>query len=199
MDLIFIHLFQVLSLVLFFYWLHAMRRIYLTTADGRPKPQQCFLSGRLRWTLLPKESYSGSLSDHGSTTQLPSNWEADTLWLPIRFSTCKKQELNLHSKSVCLRHTNTQAFRCESEKNVFSNCQRRRGRTKPGIFRKTFLLLTSKSFICGRCILLTAHLALGELFLPLVCLFFREFSCFWKPSSRLQILLQQWFSYSLFG
>jgi len=96
-----------------------MRRIYLTTTDGRPKPQQCFLSGRLRWTLLPKESYSESLSDHGSTTQLPSNWEADTLWLPIKFSTCKKQELNLHSKSVCLRHTNTQAFRCESDKKYF--------------------------------------------------------------------------------
>jgi len=48
-------------------WSHAMRQIYLTTIGGRPRPE-CFLSGRLRWTLLPKERYDESLSGRGSNT-----------------------------------------------------------------------------------------------------------------------------------
>jgi len=37
--------------------------------SGKPTPELCFLSGRLRWTLLPKEHYGDSLSGRGSTTQ----------------------------------------------------------------------------------------------------------------------------------
>jgi len=45
---------------------------------GRPKPKLCFLPGRLRWTLLPKERYGDSLSGRGSNTQ-PSNWDVESL------------------------------------------------------------------------------------------------------------------------
>jgi len=44
---------------------------------GRPTPNLCFLSGRLRWTLLPKERYGNSLGGSRSNTQT-SDWEADT-------------------------------------------------------------------------------------------------------------------------
>ena len=50
----------------------------MTALGGRPKPELCFLPGRLRWTLLLKKRYGNSLSGCGSNTQ-PSNWEADTL------------------------------------------------------------------------------------------------------------------------
>ena len=36
---------------------------YLTTIGGRLKPDLCFLSGRLRRTVLPKERYGESLSE----------------------------------------------------------------------------------------------------------------------------------------
>ena len=52
--------------------------LLMTAIGGRPKPELCFLLGRLRWTLLPKESYGNSLSGCASNTQ-PSNWKADTL------------------------------------------------------------------------------------------------------------------------
>ena len=42
-------------LILFFLFLE-------TAVSGRPKPEICFLPGRLRWTLLPKERYGNSLS-----------------------------------------------------------------------------------------------------------------------------------------
>jgi len=45
-----------------------MQHIYLTTIDGRPKPDYCFLSGRLRWTLLPKKRYGDSLSESNTPT-----------------------------------------------------------------------------------------------------------------------------------
>jgi len=35
-------------------------RFLMTTIDGRPKPEMYFLPGRLRWTLLHKESNSFS-------------------------------------------------------------------------------------------------------------------------------------------
>jgi len=44
----------------------------VTAIGGRPKPEICFLPGRLGWTLLPKERYGDSLSGRGSNTQ-PSN------------------------------------------------------------------------------------------------------------------------------
>jgi len=34
----------------------------VTAIGGRPKPELCFLPGRLRWTLLPNERYGNSLS-----------------------------------------------------------------------------------------------------------------------------------------
>jgi len=50
---------------------------FLTTVGGNLN--NALLSGRLRWTLLPKERYGESLfSGRGSNTQ-PSNWEADTI------------------------------------------------------------------------------------------------------------------------
>jgi len=52
--------------------------ILVTAIGGRPKPELCFLPGRLRWTLLPKEHYGNSLSGYGSNTQL-YNWGADNL------------------------------------------------------------------------------------------------------------------------
>ena len=52
-------------------------KILVTAIGGRPKPELCFLPGRLRWTVLPKERYGNSLSGCGSNTQA-SNWEADT-------------------------------------------------------------------------------------------------------------------------
>jgi len=52
--------------------------ILVTAVGGRPKPELCFLPGRLRWTLFPKERYGNSLSGCRSNTQ-PSNWEPDTL------------------------------------------------------------------------------------------------------------------------
>jgi len=62
--------------------LYANSRLFLlisvTAIGGRPKPELCFLPGRLRWTLTPKERYGNSLSGCGSNTQ-PSDWEADTL------------------------------------------------------------------------------------------------------------------------
>ena len=63
----------------------------VTAVSGRPKPEWCFLPGRLRWTLLPKECYSNSLSGCGSNTQ-PSNWEA----VPLRLSYCRPQSLFSH-------------------------------------------------------------------------------------------------------
>jgi len=50
--------------------------ILATAVGGRPKPELCFLPGRLRLTLLPKEGYGNSLIGCGSNTQ-PSTWEAD--------------------------------------------------------------------------------------------------------------------------
>jgi len=58
---------------------------------GRPNPELCFLSERLRWPLLPKERYGNSLSGCGSSTQ-PSNWEADIL--PLSY--CRPQSLHLN-------------------------------------------------------------------------------------------------------
>jgi len=46
-----------------------MRQTYLTTIGGSPKPEICFLLGRLRWTLLPKKRFGDSLS---GTPNLPS-------------------------------------------------------------------------------------------------------------------------------
>jgi len=40
---------------------HTMRHIYLTIGV-RPNPGWCFLSGRLRWTLLPKARYGESFT-----------------------------------------------------------------------------------------------------------------------------------------
>jgi len=54
--------------------------IFFDLGDGRPQPEICFLPGRLRWTLLPKERYGNSLSglgDRGSKTH-PFNLEAIT-------------------------------------------------------------------------------------------------------------------------
>ena len=59
--------------------------IFVTVIGSRPKPELCFLPGRLRWTLLPKECYGDSFSDRRSNTQ-PFNWEADTLSLNYRRS-----------------------------------------------------------------------------------------------------------------
>ena len=72
--------------------------LILVTANGRPKPELCFLPGRLRWTLLPKEHYSNSLSGCGSNTQ-PSNWEADTL--PLNY--CRASMAQWQSKT-CRRY-----------------------------------------------------------------------------------------------
>ena len=72
----------------------AMQQTCLTTAGGRPKPRRCFLSGRLRWTLLPKDCYGHSLSCHGSNTQ-PFNWKAGTLPLGYR-------RPQLHCKALVL-------------------------------------------------------------------------------------------------
>ena len=52
--------------------------ILATAIGGRPKPELCFLPGRLRWTLLHKERYDNSLSGCGSSTQ-PSKWETNTI------------------------------------------------------------------------------------------------------------------------
>jgi len=57
--------------------LHVLLLILVTAISDRPKPGLCFLLGRLKWTLLPKERYGKSLSGRGSNTQ-PSNWQADT-------------------------------------------------------------------------------------------------------------------------
>jgi len=54
------NLYTYLSLFLF---------ILVTVIGGRPKPELCFLPGRLRWTLLPKVRYGDSLSGRGSNTQ----------------------------------------------------------------------------------------------------------------------------------
>jgi len=51
--------------------------ILMTAIGGRLKPELCFLLGQLRWTFLPKELYSNSLSGRGLNTQ-PFDWEADT-------------------------------------------------------------------------------------------------------------------------
>ena len=45
--------------------------ILVMAVGGRPKPELCFLLGRLRWTLLPKERYGNSLVGCGSNTHLP--------------------------------------------------------------------------------------------------------------------------------
>jgi len=50
--------------------------VSVTEIGGRRMPELCFLPGRLRWTILPKERYGESLSGRGSNTQ-PSNCEAD--------------------------------------------------------------------------------------------------------------------------
>jgi len=52
-----------------------------TAISGMPTPEVCFLPGQLRWTLLPKERNSDSLSGCGSPN-LPI--EADTLLLSYR-------------------------------------------------------------------------------------------------------------------
>jgi len=68
----------VFSKLLFYAFFGSFWSVFLVTAiGGRPKPEMCFLPGRLRWTLLPKERYGNSLSGCGSNDQ-PSNWEADT-------------------------------------------------------------------------------------------------------------------------
>jgi len=66
------------SSLLVFFGLKLGILILLTAIGGRPKPEICFLPGRLGRTLLPKERYGDSLSGRGSITQ-PSNLEADTL------------------------------------------------------------------------------------------------------------------------
>jgi len=38
----------------------------VTAIGGRPKPELCFLPGRLRWTLLPRKRCGNSLSGYGS-------------------------------------------------------------------------------------------------------------------------------------
>jgi len=43
----------------------------LKIISDRLKPEICFLLGWLRWTLLPKEYHSNSLSGHGWTPNLP--------------------------------------------------------------------------------------------------------------------------------
>ena len=77
---------------------YIFNRIFLVMAvGGRPNPELCFLSERLRWTLLPEERYVNSLSGCGSSTQ-PSNWEADILPLSycklintcFKLSSCQK-------------------------------------------------------------------------------------------------------------
>jgi len=50
----------------FFVGAQAMRQIYVTTSGSRPKPEQCFLSWRLRWMPLPKERYGEPLNGCGS-------------------------------------------------------------------------------------------------------------------------------------
>ena len=82
--------------------------IFVTAIGGRLKPEVCFLPGRLRWTLLPKERYGNSLSGCGSTTQ-PSNWEADTLPLsycrldPHDFTWLPRTERWTHQQSPARR------------------------------------------------------------------------------------------------
>jgi len=44
----------------------------VTAIGGRPKPELCFLPGRLRWTLLPKERYGNSLSAVDRTPKHPT-------------------------------------------------------------------------------------------------------------------------------
>jgi len=39
--------------------------IRVMASGGRPKPEVCLLSGRLRWTTLPKQRYSGLPSGRG--------------------------------------------------------------------------------------------------------------------------------------
>jgi len=49
-------------------WVLFFLLILATAIGGRPKLELCFLPGRLRWTLLPKERYGNSLSGYGSNT-----------------------------------------------------------------------------------------------------------------------------------
>jgi len=69
--------FHVFSSVSYHLW-----HFFGTAINGRPKPEICFLPGRLKWTLLPEERYN-ALSSRGSNTQ-PSSWEANTLPLYYR-------------------------------------------------------------------------------------------------------------------
>ena len=46
--------------------------VLVTAIDGSPKPEICFMSERLKRTLLSKERYGDSLCGHESHTQ-PSN------------------------------------------------------------------------------------------------------------------------------
>ena len=63
--------------------------ILVTAIGGRPKPELCFLSGRLGYLLLPKERYGSSLSGCGSNTQ-HSNREAE--YLPLSYCRPKKSQ-----------------------------------------------------------------------------------------------------------
>jgi len=56
----------------------------VTAIVDRPKPEICFLPGRLMRKLFAQRGYGDSLTGRGSTTQ-PSNWEADTLSLNYRW------------------------------------------------------------------------------------------------------------------
>jgi len=60
-----------------------MRHIYLTTIGGRPKPEKCFLSGRLRWTLLPQERYVEPPSGR-RIPNLPVERRTLSLWVSCR-------------------------------------------------------------------------------------------------------------------
>jgi len=51
--------------------------ILATAISGIPTREMCFLPGKLRRTILPRERYGDSLSVGELDTQ-PSNWEADT-------------------------------------------------------------------------------------------------------------------------
>jgi len=64
--------------------------ILLTAIGGRPKPELCFLPGRLRWTILPKERYGNALSGCESkhqTFQLRDGHFITEL-LPPQFVSC---------------------------------------------------------------------------------------------------------------